>query len=128
MDDKISRAEMIGIAINLYGIKIPTQYTCKKYFKDAEQNDWICRAAEMAADAKIVSRKNISIRPYDKVLFTESMAIISDAQCLEYKRGNFQNFYKVGLDEEYNKYDDFYSKFTASLDTPIPSWESQLIA
>ena len=51
LNDTISRAELIKIALTIKGTANPASYTCKKYFSDTTANDWICRAIEIAADA-----------------------------------------------------------------------------
>lgn len=43
------------------------------------QNDWICRAVEMAADNGLVSRGNTKFRPQDKITRAESLAILINA-------------------------------------------------
>lgn len=91
------------------------------------ENNWVCRAIELAADGGIISRNNTRARPHDAVSFTESMAMISDSQCLIYKKSNFGNFYKINVEEYEERYDNFYTQFRTSLNTSIPTWELELI-
>lgn len=64
------------MALKIKGVMLPDNYTCKKYFTDAVQNDWVCRAVELAADNGIISRANTRARPMDKVTRSEALAIL----------------------------------------------------
>jgi len=64
------------MALKIKGVALPDNYTCKKYFTDAVQNDWVCRAVELAADNGIISRSNTRARPMDKVTRAEALAIL----------------------------------------------------
>ncbi len=57
-------------------MKLPENYICKKYFTDATQNDWVCRALELAADNGIISRANTHARPTDRITRAEALAIL----------------------------------------------------
>lgn len=81
LDDTITRAEAIGIALKIKWITLPNNYTCKNYFIDAPynpSNNWICRAVELAADDGIISRANTRARPQDSITRAEVLGIISD--------------------------------------------------
>lgn len=87
LDDLITRAELIGIALKRKWIVLPEKYTCKNYFtdvKDDPTNNWKCRAIEMAADNDIISRANTKARPNDPITLIEALAIIL-------KSGDFLN-------------------------------------
>lgn len=130
LNDTITRAEMVGIALKLKWTILPENHFCKNYFTDVKynaENNWVCRAIELAADGGIISRNNTRARPHDAVSFTESMAMISDSQCLIYKKSNFGNFYKINVEEYEERYDNFYTQFRTSLNTSIPTWELELI-
>lgn len=83
LDDSITRAEVAGIALKLKWINLPENYQCRKYFSDVTKNDWICRAVEIAADARFISRTNTTFRPQDKITRAEALAIIEKAGGLE---------------------------------------------
>ena len=51
LNDNITRAEVVAIALKIKGVQDPTSYKCKKYFSDTIQNDWVCRAVEIATDS-----------------------------------------------------------------------------
>lgn len=76
LDDKITRAEVIGIAHKIKWTTLPENYQCKKYFSDTITNDWVCRAIELAADQWIISRENIKSRSQDPITRAEAFAIL----------------------------------------------------
>jgi hypothetical protein len=78
LDATITRAEVAGIALKVKWMVLPS-YQCKWYFSDLINNDWRCRAAELAADAGIVSRTNATFRPQDNITKAEALAIIMKA-------------------------------------------------
>jgi len=79
LDDKILRQEVIGMALKIKGITLPENYQCKKYFADASQNNWECRAVELAADNGIISRSNKYANPGKYVTRAEGLAMIMKA-------------------------------------------------
>ena len=81
-ESTISRAELVGIALRVKGVKLPSNYICKGYFEDVTKNDWICRATELAADTGMISRQNKRFRPNDMVTYTEGLSIIYKASGL----------------------------------------------
>ncbi len=49
------------------------------YFTDVRYNstnNWICRAAELAADNWLVTRENAKFRPQDNITKAEALAIL----------------------------------------------------
>ena len=81
LDDTITRAEVVGIALKIKGTGLPNDYFCKNYFSDVKfvsfSNDqWICRAVELAADNSLITRSNAKFRPQDRITRTEALAII----------------------------------------------------
>jgi len=84
LDASISRAEVVAIALKMKGIQDPPSYKCKKYFSDTVQNDWICRAVELAADNGIITR-NKKFRPQDKITKIEALTILTKSAGL-YKK------------------------------------------
>ena len=80
---KISRAELVGIALKLKGTALPSNYSCKKYFEDVTKNDWVCRSTEIAADLGIITRGNKKFRPNDLVTYTEGLSILYRASGLK---------------------------------------------
>jgi len=82
LDDNITRAEAVGIALKIKKVLLPNNYTCKNYFIDAPynpSNNWICRAVELAKDNGIVSWENIKARPADPITRSEVLAMIMHA-------------------------------------------------
>lgn len=80
--DRITRAELVGIALKLQWVSLPENYQCRKYFSDVTANDWICRAVEIAADRWMISRENKYFRPQSHISRSESLAIILRASGL----------------------------------------------
>lgn len=61
---------------------MPDSYYCKNYFSDVKynaNNNWICRAVELAADAGLVSRTSTKFRPQDKITRAEALIILTKA-------------------------------------------------
>jgi len=85
LDDTITRAEVVGTALKFRGVALPENYTCKKYFSDVTNNDWICRAVEIAADLGFVSRTNTTYRPQANITRAEALAMVYQASNLESK-------------------------------------------
>ncbi len=75
LDSTITRAELVGIALKLKWVTLPS-YQCKWYFSDVRNNDWICRAVELAADNSLVTRANTKFRPQEIITNSEALAII----------------------------------------------------
>jgi hypothetical protein len=63
-------------------VTLPNSYYCKNYFSDVKynaDNNWICRAVELAADSWLVSKSNKTFRPQDTITRAEALAIITKA-------------------------------------------------
>ena len=77
LNDYIIRQEVLGIALNLKGITLPATYGCRGYFSDAGVAGewWVCRAAELSADADIVTRANTFFRPRATITLAEALGI-----------------------------------------------------
>lgn len=77
LNDFIIRQEVLGMALNLRGITLPSTYGCRGYFSDAGVAGewWVCRAAELSADADIVTRANTFFRPRATITLAESLGI-----------------------------------------------------
>jgi len=73
------RQELIGIALQMNGAQLPDKFRCRGYFTDAAQNDWVCRAAELAADNGLITRNNTTFRPMSFVTRAESLSILMQA-------------------------------------------------
>lgn len=85
LDDTITRAEAVGIALKIKWVTLPNSYTCKNYFTDVKYdatNNWICRAVEIAADEGLISRSNTKFRPSDTITRAEALAIIYKSSIL----------------------------------------------
>lgn len=84
LDDFMLRQELIGTALKLAWIELPSEYQCRGYFSDARfdaqnKDAWVCRAFEIGADKGLVTRANASTRPRDIVTRAEALAIIVQA-------------------------------------------------
>lgn len=85
LGNTITRAEAVWIALKFKGVELPEGYVCKKYFSDVVNNDWVCRAVEIAADMGFVSRSNSTYRPQANITRAESLALIYQASNLDSK-------------------------------------------
>ncbi len=92
LDNYITRAELVGISLKLKGIPLPENYQCKKYFTDVTENDWICRAVEMAADGWLISRTNKTFYPQRYITRSESLSILLKASGLLDKIPTLTNY------------------------------------
>lgn len=81
----ITRAELTAIALKFAGEKVPEPYTCKKYFSDVTQNDWICAAVEKAADIGLINRSNKKFNPQSNITSPEAISLILKSSGLESK-------------------------------------------
>ena len=52
---------------------------CRDFFRDTGEW-WVCRAAELSADADIVTRANLLFRPRDTLTLGEALGILFKAQ------------------------------------------------
>ena len=116
LDDTITRAEVVGMALKIQWKTLPENYTCKNYFSDVKydaKNNWICRAVELAADAELVSRSNAKFRPQDNISRAEALAILTpDAttENLSYTTNEWNQWQKETL-YKYLYYTETYVKF-----------------
>lgn len=81
----ITRAELTGIALKFAGHKISEPFTCKKYFADVTQDDWICATVEKAADVGLISRNNKNFNPQSNITRPEAVALILKSSSLDNK-------------------------------------------
>ncbi len=79
LNEPMLRQELIGIALQMNGAQLPDKFRCRGYFTDAAQNDWVCRAAELAADNGLITRNNSTFRPMSFVTRAESLSILMQA-------------------------------------------------
>jgi len=79
LSEPMLRQELIGIALQMNGAQLPDKFRCRGYFTDAAQNDWVCRAAELAADNGLITRNNTTFRPMSFVTRAESLSILMQA-------------------------------------------------
>lgn len=90
LDSQVLRQEIVGIVIRLTQLNfrdisrndLPDPYTCENIFVDVHQdipNTWVCRAAEIAAKAGIITTSNAHFRPQDPITRAESLAMIFSA-------------------------------------------------
>lgn len=91
LDNTITRAEAIGIALKIKWVTLPESYTCKKYFSDTITNDWKCRAIELAADNGIITRNNTKARPNDTITRAEALGIVIRAGRINFDAQSYCN-------------------------------------
>lgn len=87
LDSTITRAELVGIALKLKWVTLPS-YQCRWYFTDVRNNDWICRAVELAADNSLVTRANARFRAQDNITRAEALAIL-----ISHLDASFENYH-----------------------------------
>lgn len=121
LNDNITRAEAVGIALKIKWVTLPESYQCKNYYTDVKYNatnNWICRAVELAADNNLVSRNNSKFRPQDKITRAEALSIILKAQ--------------NGENSNNNIVDDVCSWMSATFsdksDVDVQDWQKRIIA
>lgn len=74
LSDLIIRQEVLGMALKLKGVDLPSGYTCRDFYRDTGEW-WVCRAAELSADYGIVTRANLYFRPRDVLTLAEALGI-----------------------------------------------------
>ncbi len=81
LDDTITRAELVAIALKKIGESNPPQnHKCKNYYNDVnEEQGWVCPAVEIAADRGLVTRENKNFNPQATVTRAEALAIFLKA-------------------------------------------------
>jgi hypothetical protein len=79
ISDPIIRQEVLGMALKLKWITLPDAYVCRDFFRDTGEW-WVCRAAELSADADIVTRANLLFRPHDTLTLGEALGILLKGQ------------------------------------------------
>lgn len=84
LDDTLTRAELIKIALILKKAKVPAAYQCRGYFADVTINNWICRAVEMAAEENLISQENLYFRPQAKITKAEAVSILLKSQPISF--------------------------------------------
>jgi hypothetical protein len=84
LDDTLTRAELIKIALILKKVGMPAAYQCRGYFADVTMNDWICRAVEMAAEENLISQENLYFRPQAKITKAEAVSILLRSQPISF--------------------------------------------
>ncbi len=84
LGDNVLRQEAVGIAGRVSGV-IPNSpvsaYDCQDMFSDVSEG-WVCRAAELAAAARIINANNTTFRPLDKVTRYEAVVMALKSSCL----------------------------------------------
>jgi hypothetical protein len=103
LSDSIIRQEVLGIALKLRGIDLPSWYTCRDFYRDTGEW-WVCRAAELSADYGIVTRANLYFRPRDVLTLAEALGITFKA--LDISLSNTS---------------------TSSISGSLPAWQKRLI-
>lgn len=102
LQDKVLRQEVIGMALKIRWIKLSEYYFCKNYFLDVKynpQNNWVCRAMELAADNGIISRNNTKARPTDYITKSEALAIVMQAAKVSYAKNISRSGYSEKLSQ-----------------------------
>ncbi len=86
----VLRQEVIGMAMKLSGITLPTEHICRNIFKDvanAKPNNWICRAVEIAVENGIVSSANKNFNPESNITRAEALALLMKAAGIKIQEG-----------------------------------------
>ncbi len=74
--DNVLRQEAVGTAANILGIlTVPlSDYVCTNKFSDVSSADgWVCRAAELSANAGLTNAANATFRPKDNLTRFEAL-------------------------------------------------------
>lgn len=74
--DNLLRQEAVGTAANVLGILTTplSSYVCQNKFSDVKASSgWVCRAAELAADAGLTNAANATFRPKDNLTRYEAL-------------------------------------------------------
>jgi hypothetical protein len=103
LSDSIIRQEVLGMALKLRGVELPSGYTCRDFYRDTGEW-WVCRAAELSADYGIVTRANLYFRPRDVLTLAEALGITFKA--LDISLSNTS---------------------TSSISGSLPAWQKRLI-
>lgn len=101
VNDFVLRQEVVWMGIKVMGKNLMDWYSCRNIFKDvstAKPNDWACRAIETSADSWIVSTKNKSFRPEDKITRAEALAIIMKAANINWSDIVLSSYSDVNVD------------------------------
>lgn len=76
LSHNVLRQEVIGMAIKLGNIPLPSEYSCKNIFWDVASNrpnSWACRVIEIAANNNVVSTFNKTFRPESYITRAEAL-------------------------------------------------------
>jgi hypothetical protein len=87
LEEQMLRQELIGIALQMSGVTMPDKFRCRGYYTDAAQNDWVCRAAELSADAGLITRNNETFRPMSFITRAEALSILMSATDIQLTAG-----------------------------------------
>ena len=90
LESNVLRQEVIGMAMKLSGITLPTEHICKNVFKDVtnvKPNNWICRAVEIAVENGIVSNANKNFNPESNITRAEALALLMKAAGIKIQEG-----------------------------------------
>ncbi len=108
--DNLLRQEAVGTAANIRGVLTVSisDYTCTNHFSDVNANTgyiaslgkgWVCRAAELSANAGITNAANAMFRPADKLTRFEALVFALRAANLVPSAGLSQSaIIQLGVD------------------------------
>lgn len=100
--DNLLRQEAVGTAANVLGIlTVPLdQYVCQNKFSDVTAaSGWVCRAAELAANAGLTNAANSTFRPKDNLTRFEALVFALRAAGLVPSNGLTQSaLIQLGVD------------------------------
>ena len=102
-DDNLTRAELVKIVVNLYGIEVPTEVTTQP-FSDVKIDEWYAPFVAAVKTAGIVDGyDNNTFRPNNPVSRVEALKIILGATGFEIVGGEM-NFPDTESGQWYEKY------------------------
>lgn len=105
LENNVLRQEVIGMAIKLAGITLPTEYTCKNIFRDvsaAKPNNWVCRSVEIGVERGIVSGANKNFNPESNITRAEALAILMNAAGIKTQESPISKFADVTVPWQIN--------------------------
>jgi hypothetical protein len=105
LTSNVLRQEVIGMAIKLAGITLPTDYVCKNIFRDvsaAKPNNWACRSVEIGVERGIVSGTNKNFNPESNITRAEALAILMNAAGIKTQESTVSKYTDVTVPWQIN--------------------------
>lgn len=105
LSHNVLRQEVIGMAIKLGNIPLPSEYACKNIFWDVASNrpnSWACRVIEIAANNNVVSTFNKTFRPESYITRAEALWILLKASHIPLSTSRTSRFSDVTVEWQVN--------------------------